>query len=236
MLLITLKVEFVDQSSKFSVCLTVPHLINPIFQYIFDCLGKRSIRPISKIIAFGAQKIQTSWLRSRCIHNDWLFGADFGTVASLGHFFRKWPRNRRYGQWLAFPCHAQRIFVSKNWRGWHGRHLISIGRGHLPHIQRNNRSLAHRFRKSNNQPKFWCHLAASELWFNPVRLFSCGEPFRISITLTIQRRLRVLKHEIEVAIHGVEAQTIENVLENCVDRMGYCKVSRGRHLNVVFHS
>ena len=24
--------------------LTVPHSINPIFQYIFDCLGKRSIR------------------------------------------------------------------------------------------------------------------------------------------------------------------------------------------------
>ena len=30
--------------------LTVPHLINPIFQYIFDCLGKRSIRSISKIV------------------------------------------------------------------------------------------------------------------------------------------------------------------------------------------
>ena len=34
--------------------LTVPHSINSIFQYIFDCLGKRSIRSISKIFAFGA--------------------------------------------------------------------------------------------------------------------------------------------------------------------------------------
>ena len=46
-----------------------------------------------------------------------------------------------------------------------------------------------------------------------------------------------LKHEIEVAIHGIEAQTIENVLKNWVDRLGYCKASRGIHLNdPVFHS
>ena len=65
--------------------LTVPNLINRIFQYIFDCLGKRSIMSISKIVAFGAQKIQSSSLRSCCSHNEWLFGADFGTVTSLGH-------------------------------------------------------------------------------------------------------------------------------------------------------
>ena len=41
--------------------LAVPHSINLIFQYIFDCMGKRSI---SKIVAFGAQKIQTSLLWS----------------------------------------------------------------------------------------------------------------------------------------------------------------------------
>ena len=34
--------------------LTVPHSINPIFLYIFDCLGEKSIRSISKIVAFGA--------------------------------------------------------------------------------------------------------------------------------------------------------------------------------------
>ena len=49
--------------------------------------------------------------------------------------------------------------------------------------------------------------------------------------------IEVLKHEIEVAIHGIEAQTIENVLKNWVNQMGYCKASRGSHLNdVVFHS
>ena len=69
--------------------LTVPHSINPIFQYIFDCLGKRSIRTISKIVAFGVREIQTSSLTSQCTHNKWLFGADFGTMASLGHFSSK---------------------------------------------------------------------------------------------------------------------------------------------------
>ena len=49
--------------------------------------------------------------------------------------------------------------------------------------------------------------------------------------------IEVLKHEIEVAIHGIEAETIENVLKNWVDRMGYCKARQGSHLNdVVFHS
>ena len=49
--------------------------------------------------------------------------------------------------------------------------------------------------------------------------------------------IEALKHEIEVAIHGIEVQTIENILKNWVDRMGYCKASRGSHLNdVVFHS
>ena len=49
--------------------LTVPHSINPIFQYIFDYSGKRSIRSISKIGAFGAQEIQMSSLRSRSTDN-----------------------------------------------------------------------------------------------------------------------------------------------------------------------
>ena len=49
------------------------------------------------------------------------------------------------------------------------------------------------------------------------------------------KTIEALKYEIEVAIHGIKAQTIENVLKNWVDRMGYCKASRGSHLNDVFH-
>ena len=49
--------------------------------------------------------------------------------------------------------------------------------------------------------------------------------------------IEALKHEIEVVIRGIEAETIENVLKNWIDRVGYCKASRGSHLNdVVFYS
>ena len=48
--------------------------------------------------------------------------------------------------------------------------------------------------------------------------------------------IEALKHEIEVAIHGIEAQTKENVFKNWVDRMGYCKARRGIHLDDVFHT
>ena len=48
--------------------------------------------------------------------------------------------------------------------------------------------------------------------------------------------IKALKHEIKVAIHGIEAHTIENVLKIWVDQMGYCKASRGSYLNDVFHS
>ena len=37
----------------------------------------------------------------------------------------------------------------------------------------------------------------------------CGEPLRISITLTIQT-IEALKHEIEAAIYEIDAQAIEN--------------------------
>ena len=51
------------------------------------------------------------------------------------------------------------------------------------------------------------------------------------------KTIEALKYEIEFAIHGIEAQTIENVLKNQVDRIGYCKANLGSHLNdIVFGS
>ena len=41
---------------------------------------------MGKIVAFRAQKIQTSSLRSQCTHNEWLFGADFDSGV-IGPFF-----------------------------------------------------------------------------------------------------------------------------------------------------
>ena len=129
-----------------------PHSINSIFPYIFDCLGKRSIMSISKIVAFGAQKIKTSSLRSRYTHNEWL-GADFGTVASSGHFSSK-IRNKPPLTSMAsvtVPWSTNSCLQKLKRMTWTTFGFNRTG----PHSQRKNRSFAHRFRKSNNQTKFW---------------------------------------------------------------------------------
>ena len=42
-----------------------------------------------------------------------------------------------------------------------------------------------------------------------------------------------LKDNIRVAIDEIQLQTIDNVLKNWTDRMGYCMASRGSHLNEI---
>ena len=45
-----------------------------------------------------------------------------------------------------------------------------------------------------------------------------------------------LKHNIHGAIGEIQLHTIDNVLKNCNDRVGYCMASRGSHLNeIIFH-
>ena len=45
-----------------------------------------------------------------------------------------------------------------------------------------------------------------------------------------------LKDNIGVAIGETQLHTIDNVLQNCTDRVGYCMASRGSHLNeIIFH-
>ena len=100
--------------------LTVPHSIYPIFQYIFDCLGKRSISSISKIIAIGDQKIQTSSLRSRYTHNEWLFCVNFGAVASLGHCSSKMSKepSLRSMASVTVPCSTNFCFQNLKRMSW----------------------------------------------------------------------------------------------------------------------
>ena len=46
-----------------------------------------------------------------------------------------------------------------------------------------------------------------------------------------------LKNNIRIAIEDIMPHTIENVLKNWTDRMGYVKASRGGHMNeIVFHN
>ena len=45
-----------------------------------------------------------------------------------------------------------------------------------------------------------------------------------------------LKYEIQAAVAAIRPETIEKVLQNWVDRISYCKLSRGGHLSeIVFH-
>ena len=45
-----------------------------------------------------------------------------------------------------------------------------------------------------------------------------------------------LKDNIREAIGEIQLHTIDNVLKNWTDRVGYCMVSRGSHLNeIIFH-
>ena len=78
--------------------ITVPHSINPISSFQMKPISTSEAMSISKIVAFRAQKIQTSSLRSRCTHNEWLFGADFGihryefrSAARVGPSGLGWP-------------------------------------------------------------------------------------------------------------------------------------------------
>ena len=86
---------------------------------------------------------------------------------------------------------------------------------------------------SRNSDVYWLHRNCD---MTPLDYFSWGA-VKDKCYANHPETIEALKHEIEVAIHGIEAQTFENVLKNCVDRIGYCKASSVSHLNdVVFHS
>ena len=45
-----------------------------------------------------------------------------------------------------------------------------------------------------------------------------------------------LKDNIREAIGEIQLHTIDNVLKNCTDRVGYCMACRDSHLNeIIFH-
>ena len=50
------------------------------------------------------------------------------------------------------------------------------------------------------------------------------------------KKIDALKANIRKAIGEIQLHTIDNVLENLIDRIGYCMASRGSHLNeIIFH-
>ena len=60
----------------------------------------------------------------------------------------------------------------------------------------------------------------------------CGMPPKISVTPTSQA-INALKDNIREAIGEIQLHTIDNVLKDCTDRVGYCMAYRGSHLNEI---
>ena len=114
--------------------------------------------------------------------------------------------------------------------------MLSTGRGHLPHGKGTNDLLRTVFENriiSRNSDGNW--LPRSSDWTQLD--YFLWRSVKDKCYANLPESIEALKYEIEVAIHGIEAQTIQNVLKNWVDRMRQCKASRGSHLNdVVIHS
>ena len=77
-------------------------------------------------------------------------------------------------------------------------------------------------------------MATSELRFDTVGLLFVGVP---SMYYAVKpEAIDALKDNIREAIGEIQLHTINNVLKNWTDRVGYCMASRGSHLNEsIFH-
>ena len=147
-----------------------------------------------------------SSLSSLCTHNEWLFGADFGTVASLGHVSSKMS-NELYRAMLKeflFPKiekdDMDDIWFQQDVATWYTPNAaIDVLRTVFE-----NRIII-RYPDVNWPPRS-CDLTPLDyfLWGAVTDKCSANYPETIG----------ALKHEAKVAIHGIEAQTVENVLKN----------------------
>ena len=142
-------------------------------------------------------------------------------------FLQKWARRGRYTQW--------RIFVHKNWRGGYWQHLVSIRRRYVPHSRSYTRCLSPVFEDriiSRRADVVWpprgCDSTPLDYYLKDAVKDKCYayKPETID----------ALNENIREAICGIQLHTIDNVLKNWIDRVGYCMASRGRHLNeIIFH-
>ena len=217
--------------------LTLPHSINPIFQYIFDCSG---FDPMNVNFDFVFQGLNRLWMVSVTL----ILNGSPQKIVQRGQITvpRRPIDNRISADYSIFENGAQKIdfyvgcvvsspvllepivvhvILFNFWK----QKFVEHGTVTLA-IDRNSGSLIifkEKWPNNANVPKF-----APNIFY--------GEPLRMCYANHLGT-IEASKHEIEVAIHGIEAQTIENVLKNCFDRMGYFKASRCSHLNdVVFHS
>ena len=141
----------------------------------------------------------------------------------------------RYSQWRSLSGHVEGIFIHKNWRGGYWQQLVSTGWLYMPHSWSYTRYFEPFFWRSHYQPQSWCCLATSELRFDTVGLLFVGCRQR----LVLRRQARdnwPLKDNIREAIGEIQLHTIDYVLKNWTNRVGYCMASRGSNFNeIIFH-
>ena len=78
-----------------------------------------------------------------------------------------------------------------------------------------------------------CRLATTELRFDIVGVWGAVKD---KCYAEKPETINALKHNIPEAIGEIQQHTIDNVLKNYTDRVGYCMASRVSYLNeIIFH-
>ena len=79
-------------------------------------------------------------------------------------------------------------------------------------------------------------MATLQLRFDTVGLLFLGGAVKDKCYADKPETIDVLKGNIRETIGEIQLYTIDNVLKNCTDRVGYFMTSRGSHLNeIIFH-
>ena len=79
-------------------------------------------------------------------------------------------------------------------------------------------------------------MATSELQFDTVGLLFVGAAVKDKCYADKPETIDTLKDNIHEALSEIQLHTIDNVLKNWTDRVGYCMASQGSHLNeIIFH-
>ena len=189
-----------------------------------------------KTVGSGAQRILEWFMKSHCMHNEPLFGADFGLAEWMGVLFRKWGQKCSNSEWRMLSQHDNGIFVASIGRYGYGRHVVSAGRRNLSRCAWNNWVVVRKFSWPCHLTQWRSELATKVVRFDTVWLLSLGV-CEISCMCQQTTTIPELKVEIRCIIGENELQLCGNVIKRFVIRARVCQQSHGGHLSdIVFHN
>ena len=120
-------------------------------------------------------------------------------------FLPKWARRGRYSQWWSLAGHIQRIFVHKNWRGVKLDVLRPVFEDRII---------------SRRTDAVWPHQSCD---LTPLDYYSWGA-VKAKCYADKPETIDALKDN----ICEIQRNTIDNVLKNWTDRVGYCTAMQSR--------